>query len=302
MHKEMQWSRALYARTQPTPHFNDVQDTEQISSLQQQQRNMTTVTDQWSPAYIIDHRGQQWFHNFLPRREASMGLFLVQRTIPTRGMLRYPIDNQYVRSPPVAMLREIDMLLDNAVRANIHQWQDCFHADEIQRIQDIRMDLARDENFASIGSSAHRPRRDQRRTLDHVKISVEGYNPIVRRFLEAGFTIQFVPEGKPSSANTQITKPEDWGFSARALQAAARAIEWLDKELIAFLTFGGYGYSVDTPPISWFAPHSISVYNHWQALAASVHKEIRNGWMQGPYNFIPTVPFRIVPGAAIPKP
>lgn len=85
------------------------------------------------------------------------------------------------------------------------------------------------------------------------------------------------------------------------LKTVARSTACPDKELIAFLTFGGYDYSADTPPISWFAPHSVSLYTHWQVFADNINKEIEQGWMQGHYDFIPTLPFRVVTGAAIPR-
>lgn len=137
---------------------------------------------------------------------------------------------------------------------------------------------------------------------DHVKISLEDYSPLVRRCIAAGFTIHFVPDGLPKRTTAHVTQPDDWGFNAAELQSAARAIAWPDNELISFLTFGAYDYSADTPPVSWFSLNIRSVYKHWQEFASSVSKEIRMGWMQGPYTFIPTIPFRVVLGAAIPKP
>lgn len=44
------------------------------------------------------------------------------------------------------------------------------------------------------------------------------------------------------------------------MQAAARAIGWTDQELLNMPTYGGNDYSADKPPVSWFAPHSVSVY------------------------------------------
>lgn len=98
------------------------------------------------------------------------------------------------------------------------------------------------------------------------------------------------------------TTPNDWVFYATALQEEARSSSWPDHELLDMFTYGCYDCSPDTTPVSWFAPHSASVYKQWPDFAASVRKEINLGWMEGPWNHIPTVPFRVVPGASIPKP
>lgn len=199
------------------------------------------------------------------------------------------------------MPRNIYLTWLKAVGAHLHTWECSFSQDAVERIIAIRSNLARDEQFAALRSKVHRPRRDPRLMSDHVKILLEEYSPIVRRCLDAGFTIRFIPDGRPSLAIAQVTTPEDWSFNAATLQAEATAVAWPDKELIAFLTFGTYDYSADTPPVSWFAPHNISVYKHWKVFADSVSKEIGLGWMHGPHDFIPTIPFRVVPGAAIPK-
>lgn len=50
------------------------------------------------------------------------------------------------------------------------------------------------------------------------------------------------------------------------------------------------------------SPHSESVFEHWDVFAEGVRKEIDRGWIVGPWSHVPTIPFRVVPGAAIPKP
>lgn len=120
---------------------------------------------------------------------------------------------------------------------------------------------------------------------------MEEYALLVRLCLDAGFTIQFVPDGQQFLATAQATKPDDWGFHAVELQVEEHAITWPENDLITFLTFSGYDYSSKTPPVSWFAPHSVSGYDQWQAFAEIVTKEIIFGWMNGSYDFMPTVRF-----------
>lgn len=92
--------------------------------------------------------------------------------------------------------------------------------------------------------------------------------------------MRFDTDGRPQVVHVQPTKPEDWGFDASALQAADRVIDWHDMELLDFLTYGGYNYSASTLPVSWFAPHILLVYMHWDAFPDSVHKEIGLAWMK----------------------
>lgn len=116
------------------------------------------------------------------------------------------------------------------------------------------------------------------------------------------FTVKFDLQGKPELVSAQPTKPIDWESHAAALQPAEKQIAWPENELIGMLTYRGYDYSSDTPMVSWFAPHSASVCKQGTDLKASVCKEIRLGWVQGPWNFVPTVSFRVFPSATIRKP
>lgn len=98
---------------------------------------------------------------------------------------------------------------------------------------------------------------------------MEDYAPIVHSCIRAGFIIRFETNEHHRIMHAQPTRPEDWGFNAAALQTTKRAIELIDRKLLNFLTYGGYNYSANTPLVSWFAPHSVSVYRHWGAFADS---------------------------------
>lgn len=78
---------------------------------------------------------------------------------------------------------------------------------------------------------------------------MEYYAPIIPRCLRAGFTIRFDTNGLLRVVHAQTTKPKDWGFNASALQTAARSIQWPNRELIYFLTYSGYDYSANIPPV-----------------------------------------------------
>lgn len=66
--------------------------------------------------------------------------------------------------------------------------------------------------------------------------------------------------------------------------------------------YGCYDYSPNTRPIPCFSPYSTPFFKQSTAFAVIMAKEIRLCWMQCPYNFIPTVPFRVIHGATVPKP
>lgn len=120
--------------------------------------------------------------------------------------------------------------------------------------------------------------------------------------MEDGFTILFVPNGRPSLNTDQVTNLDDWGFNDLKPQAGERAIEYPDSKRIAFLTFGGYEYYANTPPMSWLPPQSVLVYTNFQAFTGRIAKEIEQECMKGTYDFMPTVPFCVEPAAAITKP
>lgn len=56
---------------------------------------------------------------------------------------------------------------------------------------------------------------------------------------------------------------------------------WPDGELLHFLRFGCSEYSEESPPVSWFAPHSRTVFAQWETFVANVDQEIADGWLEG---------------------
>lgn len=131
---------------------------------------------------------------------------------------------------------------------------------------------------------------------------MEEYSEPVLVCLHAGFTLHFDKNGKAHVTSVRPQYVGAWGFNAELLRRQALGMSWPDHELIYMLNTGGYDYSQNTPPVSWFTPHRISVYKHWNTFAVNMRKEIEAEWMRGTWSHPPTVPFRIVPGATIPKP
>lgn len=125
---------------------------------------------------------------------------------------------------------------------------------------------------------------------------------MVRQIIDGGASILWSRAGAPTVARQEASSVEQWGFNADRLRWRGEQLQWPDKELLHFLEYGCYEYSSETPPVSWFAPHSGTVYAHWQTFVENVQQEIDDGWLKGAWPHPPAVSFRIVPGATIPKP
>lgn len=229
-------------------------------------------------------------------------MFLVQNRKAFQHTMLFHLTDQWIVSLRVLISEVPTISLRQELAQDTHGWTSSFILKAVDRIKTIQVELARDEMLAATRRKAHRPQRDPTGLADHVVLSMKDYTHVVKRCIRVGFTIKYTARGHPEIVSALPTKETEWGYKANALQAAARTIEWPDHELLTMLTFGGYEYSADTPPVSWFALHSASVYRHWPDSAASVRKEIRLGWMAGPWEFVPTVTFQAVPYAAIQKP
>lgn len=95
---------------------------------------------------------------------------------------------------------------------------------------------------------------------------------------------------------------KQWGFNAGQVRRRKELLNCPDHEVLHFLEYGCCEYSEDTPPVSWFAPHSSTVYAHWATFHENVSQEIKDCWLVGPWQHPLAVPFRIIPGATMPKP
>lgn len=130
---------------------------------------------------------------------------------------------------------------------------------------------------------------------------MEYYSDPLRVCLRAGFTLHFDRDGQPHLTTVRPPDVSAWGFNAELLRRRATEMSWPDDELVDMLSIGGYDYSQNTAPVSWFAPHIISVHKHWDAFDVNMCKEFEAGWMRVARSHPPSVSFRIVPGATIPK-
>lgn len=229
-------------------------------------------------------------------------MFLSPQVPIEQEFARFPPDNQWITSPQIVVYNTPELFFRQAVHNTIRGLKSCFNPMVVNHIAAMKSDLALDETFAVTRGRVHRPRSHPKRMADHVALSTEDYTTIVRTFIRAGFAVKVTPEVQAELLSTQFTKPSELGFNAKELKAAVREITWLDHEIVEMLTFGGHEYSPNTPPVSWFTPHSASVYKHWSEFSARVPKEIWLTWMEGPWKHIHTVTFRIVPSTVLPKP
>lgn len=111
--------------------------------------------------------------------------------------------------------------------------------------------------------------------------------------------IRFNSDDFPRLISVQPTRSEEWGYSSAAFRAAVQELAWPQSELADMVSLVGHELYSNNPSVSWFAPRSSSVFKHWPDFSDSVRKEICLDRMEGPSDFVPTVPFRAFHGAAI---
>lgn len=162
---------------------------------------------------------QSWLQSYLPRAQASHGMFLISQAKPTPSLTRFPLDDQCISSPHVEVSNARHLFLHQAVRTTNTGWKTCFTCDAVNQIIAIQTDLIRNETFVSVRGRVHRPRRDRKRLKDHVLLPMEYYTTIVRTCLQDRFTIKLSEDGQPKLISIQPTKTK-WGFNADTLQAA----------------------------------------------------------------------------------
>lgn len=75
-------------------------------------------------------------------------------------------------------------------------------------------EMRRDEHFASIDATTHRPRRQPQRQQDHVFLSMEDYVEQIRVCLLVSFTIVFRNDAKQHVASKQPFSATNGGFDA----------------------------------------------------------------------------------------
>lgn len=159
-----------------------------------------------------------------------------------------------------------------------------------------------DEGAADKGARAHHTRRQSYIHAQHEVFDIDDYTAPVIAALKACFTILFSEHSRASLAVNRRKNSNHFGFKAEVIKEAAQDIQWEDHELVHSLKYGFYDYSADTPPISWFDPPSASIYKQWATFQNNVQSEIDKGWIAGPSQGVPMIPFRIVPVSVIPKP
>lgn len=203
----------------------------------------------WSPTLLVYQSGVAWRQGYLPRSQDTWSVFLIFHTGYNHAMQRMPPDQHWLTSPPISLPGLSGLEHHHSVQEHIRGWTCCPIEPAVAQINAIRADVAHDEHFAQMKGHAYRPRRDRKRIGDHLVLFKEDYAPIFHRCLRAGFTILFDTNGSPRFVHAQPKMLGDWGFNAAALQAAERSMEWPDRELLDFLTYGGYDYSANTPPV-----------------------------------------------------
>lgn len=147
--------------------------------------------------------------------------------------------NQWVKSPPIAPIRQPSAELQQLVDAQLQTWNGCFSPSAVAQINRIIDDMTRHEQFASIDAKALHPHRQPQRSQDHLVPSMEDYSEPVRICLRAGFTLHIDSSGKPRVTTAGTLEQDAWGFNAKTLRRESIKISWPGKELTDLLQTGG---------------------------------------------------------------
>lgn len=138
------------------------------------------------------------------------------------------------------------------------------------------MVITRDEQEAAKGSLSW---RDPRKDKNHVTLSLDGYAPFVKQIIKGGASIICNSDNEPEVARLTASRVDQWGFNTAWLKQRGERLGWPDQELLYFLSVGCAEYCQETPPVSWFAPHSRTVYAGWTTFFENVSREIADGWL-----------------------
>lgn len=90
-------------------------------------------------------------------------------------------------------------------------------------------------------------------------ISMEDYHPLVHQILRGGVNIMDYRR-QANNSSPEESQANQSGFNAKRLRWRGEQMGLPDEQLLKFLRFCCYEYSEETPPVSWFAPHSRTVY------------------------------------------
>lgn len=129
----------------------------------------------------------------------------------------------------------------------------------------------------------------------------EEFHPTVKKILEAGYVISFPEEGSPKILEPRPHDPSSWGFDAAKLAAEAIRMGWEDQELIDFLINGCADYSQATPPVLVFIGAHPNALHMCDTFERKFHEELKQNWINGPWERPRTLPFHIFPGNLVPK-
>lgn len=124
---------------------------------------------------IVEYSGWHFLHSYITKQQGCFGLFLVpwQEELPETRPI--PLDVQKVVSSPLKPIRQPRLVLQQMVSNHIRRWTDFFTTQAVASIQRMVAELQRDEHFAAIAATSHRPRRQAQKPQHRVVLSIEDY-------------------------------------------------------------------------------------------------------------------------------
>lgn len=147
-HHTTHCSKAAKSRGQPSPNIHTLRGLSHSTVLRAAQTGLDRPLATWIRATLVDHDGTPWTNIHVPKRQLHRGIFIVPYQACDPATMRFPLSDQWVRSPPPLPSHTPDMVLVHAVTSEVRSWRSCFTPMAIARIEEIWADLARDERYA----------------------------------------------------------------------------------------------------------------------------------------------------------
>lgn len=98
-----------------------------------------------------------------------------------------------------------------------------------------------------------------------------------------------------------ILQQQKWRFDAEEIWRDAMSIQWPDRYLLDRIVYIFRDYGDRTPWVITASNNIQSERNDAEELLCCIYKEITKDWLSPPSDYLPTIPFRIIPGRIVPK-
>lgn len=143
------WQYARQALAHPTPSLRTSLGLYDVAQLCDTQAGLSRNSDTWTQTTMVDCCHQPWRHLYLPKHQASRGMFLIPRLADPQNTIIFPLADQWIAFLCVAASDSQKLCPYQAFQNTICRWRSSLSASAIARITAITDDLVRDEMLAA---------------------------------------------------------------------------------------------------------------------------------------------------------